>query len=135
MEIISISLDGETLKELNEIQSSLGFTSRSKMLRSTIDYLLTEYRILDTIKGEREVIFVVTYKEPEKDHVSDILHEFKDAITMTIHQHRRALGVDILNVDADAGTIRRLFSALKRSKCVRSINFSLVGAGSAPSTL
>lgn len=130
MEIISISLDSETLKELNEIQESLGFKSRSKMLRSTIDSLLTEYRVLESLKGEREVIFIITYKESEKDHVSAILHDFKDAITMTIHQHHRSLGVDIMNVDADSDVIRRLFKALKKSKCVRSINFSLVGAGS-----
>ncbi|MDE1860934.1 MAG: ribbon-helix-helix protein, CopG family [Candidatus Micrarchaeota archaeon] len=128
MEIISISLDSETLKELNSIQEKLGYKSRSKMLRSTINALLNEYKALDKITGVHEAVFVMTYKERERNHISAILHEFEKIIKVTVHQHHGTLCLDMLNVDADAEMIRRLFGALRRSRCVSSINFALLGS-------
>ena len=119
MEIISISLDWETLSELDEIQKSLGFKSRSKMLRSTIDLLLSEYSVIEKLKGRHEVVFVMTYPENERNHVASILHAFKAEIKVTVHQHHGDLGLDMLNIEADAEVIRKLFGALKNSKCIR----------------
>jgi metal-responsive CopG/Arc/MetJ family transcriptional regulator len=127
LEIISVSLDGETLKELNEIQENLGFKSRSKLISSTVNSLLNEYRIIDSLRGVHEVVFIITYRENERNHVSNVLHEFDTAIKTTIHQHHSSMCLDIMNVDADAGVIRKLFSMLKRNKCVKSINFTLLG--------
>jgi metal-responsive CopG/Arc/MetJ family transcriptional regulator len=126
MEIISLSLDKNTLKELDKAQQQLGFKSRSKMFRAALNALLDEYKAIGSLEGKHEVIFIITYKESEKNHVSNILHEFKNAIPTTMHQHRARLGLDILDVYADAGTIRSLFSALKRSKCINSMNFTLL---------
>jgi metal-responsive CopG/Arc/MetJ family transcriptional regulator len=130
LEIISISLDEETLKELNGIQHNLGFKSRSKMIRATIDSLMNEFRIIDSIKGRHEVVLIVTYRTHEKYHVSEILHKFEDSIKTTIHQHHSTLCLDIINVDADANRIREIFGALKRNKYVKSINFTLLGGSS-----
>lgn len=127
MKIISISLDKETLEELNEVQKNLGFKSRSKMLRSTVDALLNEYKVIDALEGLHDIVFVITYKEGEKNHVSSILHEFENVIKTTIHQHNMHLCLDILNINADADMIRKLFGTLKRNKCVRSVNFTLLG--------
>ena len=129
MEIISVSLDSETLKELNAVQATLGFKSRSKMLRATMDALLNEYRMMDLLKGVHQVVLVITYRENERNHVSRILHQFEKIIKVTVHQHNGALCLDIINVDADADRIRGLFGVLKRSKCVKSMNFVHLGSG------
>jgi metal-responsive CopG/Arc/MetJ family transcriptional regulator len=130
LEIISVSIDPETLKELNKIQANLGFKSRSKMIRATIDSLMNEFQVIDSLKGKHEVVLIVTYREHERDHVSAILHKFEDSIKTTIHQHRSTLCLDIINVNADATRIRELFSVLKRNKCVKSMNFTLLGSSS-----
>lgn len=127
MKIISISLDEETLSELNDVQRMLGFKSRSKMIRATIDSLMKEFKIIDSLKGKHEIVLLVTYKEHEKDHVSAILHKFEDSIKITIHQHLSSLCLDIINVNADADRIRELFNVLKRNKCVKSMSFALLG--------
>ncbi len=127
MEIVSISLDKDTLKELNDIQYSLGFKSRSKMLRSTIDLLLNEHRIIDSLRGVHDVVAVITYRESEKNHVSGLLHGFEDAIGTTVHQHHSHLCLDMMNIDAGADVIRRLFRILKSSKCIKSVNFTILG--------
>lgn len=75
MEILSISIDKEALAQLNAIQKKLGFKSRSKMLRNAVFNMLKDYEALDSLKGDVESVFVLTYKEPEKNHVSDTLQD------------------------------------------------------------
>ena len=126
LEIISISLDKETLDELDRTQKSLGYKSRSKLLRATINSLLNEYKIMESLKGHIDSVFVHTYKESEKHRVSDALHKFEDTIKTVVHQHHVGICLEILIVCADADRIRELFSLLKRDKGVRSVSCSVL---------
>ena len=126
MEIISISLDKETLGELDKIQENLGFKSRSKLLRATLGSLLNEYRIMESLKGHIDSVFVVTYKESEKHRVSDLLHKFEDSIKTVVHQHHVGICLEVLIICADAERIRELFGLLKKDKGVRSVSCSVL---------
>ncbi len=126
MEILSISIDNESLKRLNEVQKMLGFKSRSKMLRNAILGMAKEYELLETLKGNVESVFVMTYHDSKKNKVSDILHEFEDAIKTELHQHNSGTCIDVLNINADAKTMRKIFSALKRSKSVNSVTYTII---------
>lgn len=126
MEIISISLDAETLRRVNEIQERLGFRSRSKMLRSAMQSLINDYEGVGSLKGEIESVFVVTYSESERNHVSDILHRFKDVVETEMHHHHAGKGIDVLNLDTSAARTKELFNELKRSKCVSSVTCSVI---------
>lgn len=126
LEILSISIDNEALKRLNEIQKMLGFKSRSKMLRNAILGMAKEYEVLETLKGRVESVFVMTYSDSKKNNVSDILHEFEDAIKTELHQHNSGTCIDVLNINADAKTVRKIFSALKRSKSVNSVTYTII---------
>ncbi len=97
------------------------------MIRATIDSLMNEFRIIDSLKGRHELVLIITYREHQRDQVSNVLHKFENSIKTTIHQHQHAMCLDIINVNADANKIRELFSALKRDKHVKSINFALLG--------
>lgn len=126
MEIISISLDRETLDELDKIQENLGFKSRSKLLRATIASLLNEYRIMETLKGHVDSVFVLTYRESEKHRVSDVLHKYDECIKTVVHQHHVGICIEVLIVCADADKIRELFGLLKKDKGVRSVSCSVL---------
>jgi len=126
MEIVSISLDKETLSELNKLQDRLGFKSRSKLLRATIGSLLNEYRMLESVKGHVDSVFVVTYREADKHHISDRLHDYEDTIKTVIHQHHVGICLEVLIVCADAQRVRKLFGVLKKEKGVKSLNCSIL---------
>ena len=128
MEILSISMDKDTLDSLGSIQKRLGFRSRSKMLRSAMHSLLKEYGEMDGLSGIVESVFVLTYKEPEKNHVSDMLHRFEDNIRTELHQHHSGTCIDILNIYATAKQTRDFFMASKRNKCIYSVSYSLINA-------
>ncbi|MFN7990963.1 MAG: CopG family ribbon-helix-helix protein [Candidatus Micrarchaeia archaeon] len=126
MEIISISLDKDTLGELDRIQESLGFKSRSRLLRATISSLLNEYKIMESLKGHVDSVFVVTYKESEKHNISDLLHDYEDSIKTVVHQHHVGICLEVLIICADAERIRELFGMLKKEKGVRSVSCSVL---------
>ena len=126
MEIISISVDKETLAELENAQKALGFKSRSKLLRTTLASLLGEYRTLESLKGHTDSVFVVTYKESEKHRISDMLHAFEDTIKTVVHQHHVGICLEVLIVCAEARRIRELFAVLKKDKGVRTVSCSVL---------
>jgi metal-responsive CopG/Arc/MetJ family transcriptional regulator len=126
MEIISISMDKETLAELDTVQGRLGFKSRSKLLRATLASLLNEYKLLESMRGHVDAVFMVTYRSSEKHGVSDLLHEFEDSIKTVVHQHHVGICLEVLIVCADARRIRELFAILKRAKGVRSVSCSVL---------
>ncbi len=126
MEILSISMDNGSLKQLKEVQKRLGFKSRSKMLRSAVLSLLNYYKDLESLQGNVECVFVVTYTEGEKNNVSDLLHKFEDIIKTSLHHHQSGIGVDILNINTSAGRIRGLYGMLEKNRCVRSVTYVIV---------
>ena len=126
MEIISISLDDKTLDELNKMQKLLGFKSRSKLLRSTLTSLVSEYKMIEELSGHVDAAYLLTYKETEKHRISDLLHKFDETIKTLIHQHHLGVCLEILIVCAEAHKIRELFSILKRDKGVKSVSCSVL---------
>jgi metal-responsive CopG/Arc/MetJ family transcriptional regulator len=126
MEIISASLDSETLSELGEAQRRLGFSSRSRLLRAAISSLLNEYRLMESRRGHVDAVFTITYREADKDKVSDVLHMFEDCIGTTVHQHHRGICLEILIVCADAARQRELFGMLKKARGLRSLSVSVL---------
>jgi metal-responsive CopG/Arc/MetJ family transcriptional regulator len=126
MEILSISIDTETRRELDRIQKTLGFKSRSKLLRTTISSLMNEYRVMESLKGHTDSVFVVTYKESEKHRISDLLHGFEDCIKTVIHQHHVGICLEVLIVCAEAKQIRELFAIMKKDKGIRSVSCSVL---------
>lgn len=126
MEIVSISLDRETLEELNKIQDKLGFKSRSKLMRATINSLLNEYKVLEGLKGHVDAVFTLTYQEIKGGDLSNQLNQFSDVIRTEIHQHHAGICLRVLIICGQAKRIRKFFSVLKTTKGVRSLNVSLL---------
>ena len=127
MDIISISIDKDTLKKLNDIQRNLRFRSRSKMLRNAISSLLKDYEGMDSLAGHVESVFVLAYSESQKNHVSDLVHNFDDTIKTELHQHHHSgTCVDIINLDTTAQKTRDFFSAVKKSKFIYSVTYAIV---------
>jgi len=126
MEIVSISMDEETLSQLNIIQEKLGYKSRSKLMRATIDSLLNEYKVLEGLKGHADAVFTLTYREMKEGELSGIMKRFSDVIRTEIHQHHAGICLRVLIICGESKAIREFFAALKSAKGVRSLNVSLL---------
>ena len=126
MEILSISIDKEELRQLELAQRRLGFKSRSKMLRSALQSLMKDYERLEALKGNVESVFVLTYPDTQKNNVSDILHRFEDDINSEMHHHHSGTCIDVLTLHTTAEVTRKFFSAVKSSKAISSVTCSVV---------
>lgn len=126
MEILSISMDKKELKCLAEVQKKLGYKSRSKMLRSALQSLTEEYESINSLKGSVESVFVLTYPDTKKNNVSDVLHRFEDNIKSEMHHHHSGTCIDILNLETTADVTKRFFTAVKSSKAINSVTYSIV---------
>ena len=126
MEIISMSLDRETVGELGKIQKKLGFRSRSKLMRATIGSLLNEYRVMEELEGHCDAVFTVTYEYRKKDELGHLLAQFEDIVRTQIHQSHAGVHLRVLIICGQAKRIRELFSELKTGKMVRSLSVSLL---------
>ncbi|MBD3389751.1 hypothetical protein GF415_02230 [Candidatus Micrarchaeota archaeon] len=126
MEIISVSMDKGQLAELDRIQEKLGFGSRSKLLRATIDSMLNEYNVLESRRGHTDAVFTVTHASHGADSLSRLLNEFEDVIKTEVHQHHKSICLRVLISCGDAKRVKELFSHLKRTKGIRSVQVSVL---------
>ncbi|MBD3398016.1 ribbon-helix-helix protein, CopG family [Candidatus Micrarchaeota archaeon] len=126
MEIISVSMDKDQLEELNKIQQKLGFRSRSRLFRATIDSMLNEYNMLESRRGHTDAVFTVTHASHGTDSLGRLLEEFEDVITTEVHQHHNNICLRVLISCGDAKRIKELFSHLKRNKGMRSVQVSVL---------
>lgn len=116
MPIVSISLTGDFLKEMDELQSVEGFSGRSELIRAGIRSLINQKIEREVLVGDMQCILLVTHEEGEEHTVTDIKHEF-DKITKS-HLHYK-LGekkcLELLVLDGRADDIKELIRKLQVS--------------------
>ncbi len=121
-----MSIGKKDLEELKKVQKLTGFKSRSKMLRSAIQSLAKDYERIDTLKGNVEMMFVLTYPDTKRGKVSDALHKFEDDVSIGMHHHHPGVCVDILILHSSAERARRFFNIIKKCKSIKSVTYIVV---------
>lgn len=121
-EVLSISLSADELASLTAMQEKLGFTNRSKLLRAGLQSLLAEYRLLDQLQGRHKVVFVVSHAKDHEADLGDLLHEFEDSVSTSLHQQSHHRCVEVVMAEGDARRLRELFSRFKSQKGVQQVH-------------
>jgi CopG family nickel-responsive transcriptional regulator len=85
MTIVSLSFPDQMIKEMNEIQESLGFTGRSELVRSGIRLLLQDVKEKNALGGKVTAVVVVTHTEENEEPVTRIKHQYDDIVRTHIH--------------------------------------------------
>jgi len=120
--ILSISLSSDELDSLSAMQEKLGFSNRSKLLRAGLQSLLAEYRLLDELSGRHKVVFVVSHAKDHEADLGELLHEFEDSVSTSLHQQSHARCVEVVMAEGDARRLRELFSRFKSQKGVQQVH-------------
>ncbi|MFA6908154.1 MAG: CopG family ribbon-helix-helix protein [Candidatus Micrarchaeia archaeon] len=117
MTIISASIDGETLSELDSLCNSLSFSGRSEAIRAGIRSLAAENKSADGLKGEMKAVLLLVHEEKMEKSASFLAHEFEDIVSTHIHSNlKREKCLEIFVLAGGAERIRGLFKAAKASK-------------------
>ena len=85
MPIVSISLNDEILKQIDNLQKSLGFSGRSDAIRAGIRSFVSEEKQKEDLSGNVNAILLVIHNDEYDNQVTDVKHSFEDLITMHLH--------------------------------------------------
>jgi CopG family nickel-responsive transcriptional regulator len=117
MAIISASIDGETLSELDSLVRSLGFSGRSEAVRAGIRSLVAENASVEGLSGGMKAVLLLVHDENAEKSASCLAHEFGPIVSTHMHTSlRRGKCLEIFVLDGDAGRIRQLYRAAKSSR-------------------
>ncbi len=85
MPIVSISLNDEILKQIDNLQSTMGFSGRSDAIRAGIRSFVSEEKQKQDLTGEVNAILLVVHNDEYDNEVNGIKHSYEDLITMHLH--------------------------------------------------
>ena len=85
MTIVSISLNDEILKQIDNLQSTMGFSGRSDAIRAGIRSFVSEEKQKQDLSGEVNAILLVVHNDEYDNEVNGIKHSYEDLITMHLH--------------------------------------------------
>lgn len=117
MPIVSISLNDEILSELDKLQSSMGFSGRSEVIRAGIRSFVSEEKQKSDLAGNIHAILLVVHND-EFDHVvSGITHNFEDLITTHLHSKiEKEKCMELFVIDGDAEKISTMTKDFQTNK-------------------
>ena len=101
--IISISLNKDMIKELDRLQKTLGFTGRSEIVRAGIRTFVQEEKQKQDMKGFKNAILMVVHLDEFDDEVAGIKHDYEDLIKTHLHNKiDKNRCVELFLLDGDA---------------------------------
>lgn len=123
MEIISLSIDEDSLEKIEELNENTGFNGRSELFRKAISNLHQETIKQDNLKGHINAVIVVRHPHSHEQKIGDISHNFDDVINTQLHSklnNERCL--EIFHTEGEAGTITDFYNSLQGSKHTEAVN-------------
>lgn len=126
-EIISMSLDEQTLKDLDAIQKELGFSGRSETIRQCIRLFSNDQKQSRKLIGEIDGVVLVVHTDEHTETVSQTRHAFQHIIKTQIHNHlENHICLELFIVKGPAETVKKLTNTLQTSKKVNLVKLLVV---------
>ncbi len=126
-EIISMSLDEQTLEDLDLLQKELGFSGRSETIRQCIRLFSNDRKQSKQMKGELNGVILVVHPDDHTEAISKIRHSFQPIIKTQIHNHLdNHACFELFVVKGPADTVRKMTGTLQTSKKVNLVKLIVV---------
>jgi CopG family nickel-responsive transcriptional regulator len=103
MPIVSVSIHENLLRELDQIQTELGFSGRSEVFRAGARMLIQDTRSKQSLEGIHGGVLIVLHSADMEQAISQAKHDFEDIIDTQVHNHSvegKCLDIFILHGDA-----------------------------------
>ena len=123
MPIVSISLNDEILKQIDNLQKNLGFSGRSDAIRAGIRSFVSEEKQKENLSGNVNAILLVVHNDEYDNQVNGIKHSYEDLITTHLHskiEGDKCMELFMLKGEADSvSSITKDFQINKRMDTVK----------------
>ncbi|MEM2136680.1 MAG: nickel-responsive transcriptional regulator NikR [Candidatus Methanomethylicia archaeon] len=125
MTVVSITIPDDLLTRFDEFIKTRGYYSRSEAFRDAIRSLIAEAEISKIEKERIAATIMVTYDYNRRNvdsKLSEIRHEFDDAIIENIHRHvNQKYCLEILIVDGSNDRITGLIGRIRGLKEIHQV--------------
>jgi CopG family nickel-responsive transcriptional regulator len=124
MTIISVSLNEQNIKDLDQIQKELGFSGRSEAVRTALRMLVAERNERRKMVGHVDGVLIVVNEMGGSDDIDEIYHSNQSLIRTHIHNH---IGQDrcmnLLIMSGDARDVNKVLSSLEKLEGINYMKF------------
>jgi len=125
--IVSLSFPEQMIRDMDDIQKSLGFTGRSELVRAAIRLLLEDKREKDSLRGQVAAILAVTHNQEDEEPVTRIKHSFEDIIRTHLHNKiTRTNCVELFLLEGDAQKIASMSNGFQKEDKMKSVKLVVV---------
>lgn len=123
MEIISLSLDDETMEKIEDIQENSSFNGRSELFRKAIENLHQEVRSNQNLDGDLNAVLVVRHPHRKEQEIASLAHEYDRVITTQLHSKLDGEKcLEVFHTDGSADEVIEFYNSLEGSKHTESVN-------------
>ena len=127
MPIVSLSFPDQMIRDMDDIQKSLGFTGRSELVRASIRLMLEDKREKDSLRGQVAAILAVTHNQEDEEPVTRIKHSFEDIIRTHLHNKiTRTNCVELFLLEGDAQKIASMSNGFQKEDKMKSVKLVIV---------
>ena len=127
---ISISLPPKLLEQLDEFIKNVGYASRPKVIQDAIRRFITEHEVMWNEEEEAVGLIAIVYRHDIRkleEEITDIQHEYTQAITSTIHIHlTRERCFEIIALKGKVKHMRALLNSLEGKRGVEHAKLLIV---------
>lgn len=122
MPIVSLSFPEKMLREMDDLEETLGFSGRSELVRAGIRLLLQDFKDKSAMSGAGNAVVVVTHSEENEAPVTRIKHKYDSIVRTHIHS-KIAKGncVELLLLEGQARSIASMTQEFQREDSIHSI--------------
>jgi len=110
------------IKEMDELQKSLGFTGRSELVRASIRLLIQDIKESNSKSGSVTAVVVVTHTEENEETVTRIKHQFDEIVRTHLHSKiAKNNCVELFLLEGDAARITSMTREFQKQDTIKSV--------------
>ena len=123
MEVISLSVDDETLEKIEEIRKNSSFNGRSELIRKAIENLHQETSDREELEGRLNAVIIARHNHSKEQKIAEISHDFDDILTTQLHSKlSNDKCLEVFHTNGPADRVIKFYNQLEGSKDTESVN-------------
>jgi CopG family nickel-responsive transcriptional regulator len=127
MPIVSLSFPDSMMREMDELQKTLGFTGRSELVRASIRLMLQDVKEKNALTGEGSAVIVVTHTEEKEEPVTRIKHRYDDIVRTHIHNKiTKNNCVEIFLLEGKSHEVATMAKDFQKEEGIKSVKLVLL---------
>ncbi len=127
MPVVSLSFPETMIREMDELQKSLGFTGRSELVRASIRLLIQDVKESNSKTGSVTAVVVVTHTEENEETVTKIKHQFDEIVRTHLHSKiAKNNCVELFLLEGDAARITSMTREFQKQDTIKSVKLVII---------